>query len=120
MTAGAGRMGLVHLSRSLQLDVDGSLLRGEDGLAAMTERDRATLDRVLARLPGDTGLRYAVRFHLHPPMPSAEIDMGGTAVSDPVCRVRETWVFRLRAVEAVLTLEPSVYLDGARVKPRRD
>jgi uncharacterized heparinase superfamily protein len=106
--------GIVHL-RSLQLDHDGSLLRGEDGLAAMTERDRATLDRVLARLPADTGLRYAVRFHLHPDA-SAEIDMGGTAVSIQLPG-RETWVFRYGG-EATLTLEPSVYLDGARVKPR--
>jgi len=106
--------GLVHL-RSLQLDRDGSLLRGEDGLAAMTERDRLTLDRVLARLPGDTGLRYAVRFHLHPDA-AAEIDMGGSAVSIQLPN-RETWVFRFGG-EAKLTLEPSVYLDSARVKPR--
>ncbi len=106
--------GLVHL-RSLQLDRDGSLLRGEDGLAAMTERDRLTLDRVLARLTGDQGLRYAVRFHLHPDA-AAEIDMGGTAVSIQLPN-RETWVFRYGG-EAKLTLEPSVYLDSARVKPR--
>mgnify|MGYP006273048383 CR=1 FL=1 len=106
--------GLVHL-RSLQLDRDGSLLRGEDGLAAMTEADRATLDRVLARLPADTGLRYAVRFHLHPDA-AAEIDMGGTAVSIQLPN-RETWVFRYGG-EATLTLAPSVYLDGDRVKPR--
>ncbi|BDW84108.1 heparinase II/III family protein [Roseicyclus marinus] len=106
--------GLVHL-RSLQLDRDGSLLRGEDGLAAMTERDRATLDRVLARLPGDLGLRYALRFHLHPDA-TAEIDMGGTAVSIQLPG-RETWVFRYGG-EATLTLEPSIYLDGSRVKPR--
>jgi uncharacterized heparinase superfamily protein len=106
--------GLVHL-RSLQLDRDGSLLRGEDGLAAMTERDRLTFDRVLARLPGDLGLRYAVRFHLHPDA-QTEIDMGGTAVSIQLPG-RETWVFRYGG-EAKLTLEPSVYLDGNRVKPR--
>jgi uncharacterized heparinase superfamily protein len=106
--------GLVHL-RSLQLDHDGGLLRGEDGLAAMTERDRATLDRVLKRLPGDLGLRYAVRFHLHPDA-AAEIDMGGSAVSIQLPN-RETWVFRYGG-EAKLTLEPSVYLDSARVKPR--
>ncbi|NKX45544.1 heparinase II/III family protein [Roseicyclus persicicus] len=106
--------GLVHL-RSLQLDRDGSLLRGEDGLAAMTAEDRATLDRVLSRLPGDVGLRYAVRLHLHPDA-AAEIDMGGTAVSIQLPN-RETWVFRYGG-EAVLTLEPSVYLDGGRLKPR--
>jgi len=106
--------GLVHL-RSLQLDRDGSLLRGEDGLAAMTERDRLTLDRVLARRPADLGLSYAVRFHLHPDA-AAEIDMGGSAVSIQLPG-RETWVFRYGG-EAKLTLEPSVYLESARVKPR--
>ncbi|MCT4683125.1 MAG: heparinase II/III-family protein, partial [Roseicyclus sp.] len=30
---------------------------------------------------------------------------------------RETWVFRYGG-DATLTLEPSVYLDGARLKPR--
>jgi uncharacterized heparinase superfamily protein len=106
--------GLVHL-RSLQFDRDGGLLRGEDGLAAMTEADRETLDRVLRRLPGDTGLRYAVRFHLHPDA-SAEIDMGGHAVSI-VLPNRETWVFR-HGGTAKLTLEKSFYLDGDRVSPR--
>ena len=106
--------GLVHL-RSLQLERDGSLLRGEDGLAAMTDRDRGTLDRVLKRLRGDGALGYAVRFHLHPDA-AAEIDMGGTAVSIQLPN-RETWVFRYGG-EATLTLEPSVYLEGGRVKPR--
>jgi uncharacterized heparinase superfamily protein len=106
--------GLVHL-RALQLDHDGGLLRGEDGLAAMTERDRDTLDRVLARRPDDTGLRYAARFHLHPDS-KAEIDMGGTAVSIQLPN-RETWVFRYGG-DAKLTLEPGVYLDGDRLRPR--
>lgn len=106
--------GLVHL-RSLQLDHDGSLLRGEDGLAAMTERDRTTLDRVLARLPADQGLHYAVRFHLHPDA-VAKIDMGGTAVSIQLAS-RETWVFRYSG-DAVLTLAPSIYLDSGRLWPR--
>ena len=106
--------GLVHL-RSLQLDHDGTLLRGEDGLAAMTEADRATLDRVLARLPREQGLVYAVRFHVHPDA-VARIDMGGTAVSITLPS-RETWVFR-HAGDAVLTLEPSVYLDSTQPRPR--
>lgn len=106
--------GLVHL-RSLQMAHDGSLLRGEDGLAAMTLADRATLDRVLARLPKGEGLRYAVRFHLHPDA-VAEIDMGGTAVSIQLPN-RETWVFRHMG-DAELSLAPSVYLDETRMRPR--
>lgn len=107
--------GLVHL-RSLQLDHDGSLLRGEDGLAAITETDRDRLDRVFARLPrGEEGLRYSVHFHLHPDT-KAKIDMGGTAVSVQLAN-GETWVFRYVG-KARLTLEKGFYLDGARLRPR--
>ncbi|MEM7722509.1 MAG: heparinase II/III family protein [Pseudomonadota bacterium] len=106
--------GLIHL-RSLTLDHDGSLLRGEDGLAAMTDEDRATFDTLMMRLPGDLGLRYAVRFHLHPDV-RAEIDLGGTAVSIQVDRT-ETWVFRATG-DTTMTLEPSVYLDAGRLRPR--
>ncbi len=106
--------GLLHL-RSLTLEQDGGLLRGEDGLAAMTDRDRDTLDRLLARLPEDRGLRYSLRFHLHPDV-SAEIDLGGTAVSiqvDP----EETWVFRHTSA-AELSLQNSFYFDANRLRPR--
>lgn len=106
--------GLVHL-RSLQLAHDGSLLRGEDGLAAMTAADRDTLDRVQSRLSKGDGLRYAVRFHLHPDA-VAKIDMGGTAVSIQLPN-RETWVFR-HVGDAALSLAPSVYLDDERLRPR--
>jgi uncharacterized heparinase superfamily protein len=106
--------GLVHL-RALQLANDGSLLRGEDGLAAMTAADRMTLDRVRARLTDGNDLRFAVRFHLHPDA-VAKIDMGGTAVSIQLPN-RETWVFR-HLGDAVLSLAPSVYLDEERMRPR--
>lgn len=106
--------GLVHL-RSLQLAHDGSLLRGEDGLAAMTAADRLTLDRVLSQLRDGKGLRYTVQFHLHPDA-VAKIDMGGTAVSIQLPN-RETWVFR-HTGDAALSLAPAVYLDEERLRPR--
>ncbi len=106
--------GLVHL-RSLQLEKDGSLLRGEDGLAAMEGEDRERLDRVLSLMPGDVDLRYAVRFHLHPDV-TAEIDLGGTAVSIQL-ENGEVWVFRQTGAEE-MTLRPSVYLDAGRLRPR--
>ncbi len=106
--------GLVHL-RSLTLEQDGGLLRGEDGLAAMTERDRDTLDKVLSRLPGDRGLRYQLRFHLHPDV-HAELDLGGMAVSIQVDG-QETWVFRHTSA-AELSLQKSFYLDSSRLRPR--
>lgn len=105
--------GLIHL-RSLSLENDGRLLRGEDGLAAITDKDRDTLDRVMARLPID-GIPYTVRFHLHPDV-EAELDLGGAAVSLTL-RGGETWVFR-HGREANLTLEKSVYLESGRLKPR--
>jgi len=105
--------GLIHL-RSLSLENDGRLLRGEDGLAAITAEDRDTLDRVMARLPIE-GIPYSVRFHLHPDV-EAEIDMGGAAVSITL-RSGEVWVFR-HGGEATLALDKSVYLESGRLKPR--
>lgn len=105
--------GLIHL-RSLSLEADGRLMRGEDGLAALSDKDRDTLDRVMARLPMD-GIPYTVRFHLHPDI-DAEIDLGGAAVSLTL-RSGEVWVFR-HGGEASLSLEKSVYLESGRLKPR--
>lgn len=105
--------GLIHL-RSLSLEADGRLLRGEDGLAAITGTDRDTLDRVMARLPMD-GIPYTVRFHLHPDV-EAETDLGGAAVSLTL-RGGEVWVFR-HGGEASLSVEKSVYLESGRLKPR--
>jgi len=106
--------GLIHL-RSLTLEDNGSLLRGEDALAAMTSADRLRLDRVYTRLPRGLGLKYTLRFHLHPDV-EAEMDLGGTAVSLTLAS-GETWVFR-HTSSAELSLQPSVYLDSARLKPR--
>ena len=105
--------GLIHL-RSLNLEADGRLLRGEDGLAAITGADRDTLDRVMARLPME-GIPYTVRFHLHPDV-EAETDLGGAAVSLTL-RGGEVWVFR-HGGEASLSVESSVYLESGRLKPR--
>ncbi len=105
--------GLVHL-RSLSLENDGRLLRGEDGLAALDPKDRDTLDTVLSRLPMDH-IPFSIRFHLHPDV-EAKIDMGGAAVSLTL-RGGETWVFR-HSRDAELRLESSVYLETGRLKPR--
>ena len=105
--------GLVHL-RAITLERDGRLLSGEDGLAAMTPRDRDALDRVLARLPPG-GLPFSIRFHLHPDVVPS-LDLGGSAVSLSL-KGGEVWVFRHDA-SAVMTLARSVYLDRTRVTPR--
>ena len=106
--------GLTHL-RNLTLEDGGTLLRGEDALAAFTPADRALLDAAYRRLPDDTGLRYAIRFHLHPEV-RASIDLGGTAVSLALPS-GETWVFR-HSCAAELSLRPSIYFDSRRLAPR--
>jgi uncharacterized heparinase superfamily protein len=106
--------GLTHL-RNLTLEDGGTLLRGEDALAAFTTDDRTLLDAAYRRLPDDTGLRYAIRFHLHPDV-RASLDLGGTAVSLTLPS-GETWVFR-HSCAAELSLKPSVYFDGRRLSPR--
>ncbi|MBF9029573.1 heparinase [Rhodobacterales bacterium HKCCE3408] len=107
--------GLTHM-RHLSLETDGRLLAGEDGLAALDDRDRDRLDRVLARVPGSS-LDFAIRFHLHPDV-EPRLDMGGQAVS-LMLTSGELWVFRAQGGEpAKLALAPSVYLDSRHLSPR--
>jgi uncharacterized heparinase superfamily protein len=105
--------GLTHV-RQLTLTRDGRELTGEDTLGALTETDRRTFDR---RMTGSQlqGVAFAVRFHLHPDV-DARLDMNGHAVSMALMS-GEVWVFR-QAGAAKMTLEPSVYLDPSRLKPR--
>ncbi|WP_132950919.1 heparinase II/III family protein [Rhodovulum bhavnagarense] len=105
--------GLTHV-RQLQLAYDGRSLSGEDTLAAFTEQERARFDRAMDRVSLQ-GIAFAIRFHLHPEVDVA-IDMGGAAVSLAL-KSGEIWVFRHDAV-AELRLEPSVYLENGRVRPR--
>jgi uncharacterized heparinase superfamily protein len=105
--------GLTHVRR-LDLSLDGRALQGDDTLGALSEDDRIRFERLLDQ-SGEAGVRYAVRFHLHPEV-EAELDMGGTAVSLAL-KSGEIWVFRQDGA-ATLTLEPSVYLEKGRLKPR--
>jgi uncharacterized heparinase superfamily protein len=56
-----------------------------------------------------------VRFHLHPEV-DATLDLGGAAVSMAL-KSGEIWVFRHDG-KFNLALEPSVYLETGRLKPR--
>lgn len=105
--------GLTH-GRSLTLTPDGRRLHGQDSLGPTTAEERATLAAAIARR-GAEPLRFAVRFHLHPEVDAA-LDLGGTAVS-LLLRSGEVWVFRPHD-PARMTLEPSVYLERGRLKPR--
>lgn len=105
--------GLTHV-RQLDLSYDGRVLSGEDTLGAMTGADRRRHEAWLAGMQ-QTGVRFDLRFHLHPDADAA-VDMGGAAVSI-VLRSGEIWVFRHDGA-AEMTLEPSVYLQAGRLRPR--
>jgi uncharacterized heparinase superfamily protein len=105
--------GLTHI-RQLMLSIDGRALAGEDTLGAMTVADRRRFDTIMERTKHQ-GVPFSLRFHLHPDVDCA-LDLGGTAVSLAL-KSGEIWIFRHDGV-GELTLEPSVYLESGRLKPR--
>lgn len=105
--------GLTH-RRDLLLAADGRQLSGTDTLAALTGAERKRFEQLMTR-GGWAGVRHALRFHLHPDV-EAELDMGGSTVSLAL-KSGEIWLFRPEG-GASLTLEPSVYLQRGRLKPR--
>ncbi len=104
--------GLTH-ARTLDLTNDGRGLSGEDLLTTLSDADEKRLDRAKEQDGG--GISFALRFHLHPDV-DPSIDLGGTAVSLTL-KSGEIWVFRHDGV-AEIRLEPSVYLENGRLKPR--
>ncbi|MFD1340803.1 heparinase II/III family protein [Litorisediminicola beolgyonensis] len=105
--------GLTH-ARKLELTFDGRGLAGEDLLAALDDPAKRRFDGRMDRVKLE-GIPFQVRFHLHPEV-DAEIDLGGAAVS-LVLRSGEIWVFRHDS-SADLAVEPSVYLEKGRLRPR--
>ncbi|WP_068313117.1 heparinase II/III family protein [Aliiruegeria sabulilitoris] len=105
--------GLTHV-RELTLSRDGRTLEGVDTLGAMTETDQETFERHMTEAQLQ-GVPYSIRFHLHPDV-DATLDMGGSAVSMALVS-GEIWVLRYTG-PADLALEPSVYLEPGRLKPR--
>lgn len=105
--------GLTH-ARILELTFDGRGVVGEDLLIALDGSGKARFDQKLedSRL---AGIPFDIRFHLHPEVDTA-IDMNGTAVSMAL-RSGEIWVFRFEG-RCDLALEPSVYLEKGRLRPR--
>jgi uncharacterized heparinase superfamily protein len=101
------------------LTPDGRSLTGEDFLLAVCDKDKQVFDAAMDAVKLQ-GIAYSVRFHLHPDV-NARLDMGGTAVSLAL-KSGEIWVFRHgennSANGANLGLEPSVYLERNRLKPR--
>ena len=105
--------GLTH-ARQLELTFDGRGMAGEDMLLSLEDAEKRLFDRVMdAKVL--SGIPFDVRFHLHPEV-NAELDMGGSAVSMAL-KSGEIWVFRHDGNQS-LRLEPSVYLEKGRLKPR--
>ncbi|KAA9006174.1 heparinase II/III family protein [Histidinibacterium aquaticum] len=105
--------GLTH-ARTVDLSSDGRRVTGEDVLATLSSSDEMTFSRSLAASPAE-GLPFSIRFHLHPDV-DAELDLGGTAVS-LVLKSGEIWILRQEGADS-LSLEPSVYLESGRLRPR--
>ncbi len=105
--------GLTH-ARTLELTFDGRGMAGEDLLVALEDSARRRFDRLMDA-HALQGVPFDIRFHIHPDA-DAELDMGGAAVSIAL-KSGELWVFRHDAV-AKMALEPSVFLEKGRLKPR--
>lgn len=105
--------GLTH-ARTLDLYCDGRLFIGEDIITTLSDDDEARFDATLDARKLQ-GIPYTLRFHLHPDV-NASLDMNGSAVSLGL-RNGEIWVFRVDG-DADLSVEPSVYLENGRLRPR--
>ena len=100
--------------RSLTLAQDGRRLSGVETLIALTAVARRRFEDMMT-LTRMEGAGFAIRFHLHPEVDAA-LDMADTAVSMAL-RSGEIWIFRFSG-PAILTLEPSAYLEKGRINPR--
>jgi len=105
--------GLTH-ARLLELTFDGRGLAGEDMLLAMDTPAKRRFDQAMDRTKL-AGLGFDIRLHLHPEV-DATLDLGGAAVSMAL-KSGEIWVFRHDG-QFQLSLDPSVYLENGRLKPR--
>tara|TARA_R110002167_G_scaffold365310_1_gene589542 strand:+ start:23786 stop:25498 length:1713 start_codon:yes stop_codon:yes gene_type:complete len=105
--------GLTH-ARTLDLAMDGRGMVGDDVLTTLTDIDKQRFERALDETALQ-GVPYALKFHLHPDV-DATLDMGGAAVSMAL-KSGEIWILRHDG-HAELSLQPSVYLENGRLKPR--
>lgn len=105
--------GLTH-ARTLDLTFDGRGMAGEDMLLAMDDSAKRRFDRAFEQTKL-AGIGFDLRLHIHPDV-DVELDLGGAAVS-MAQKSGEIWVFRHDG-STTLNLEPSVYLEKGRLKPR--
>ncbi|MEX0280773.1 MAG: heparinase II/III family protein [Arenibacterium sp.] len=107
------QFGLTH-ARTLELSFDGRGMAGEDMVLAMDAHAKRRFDRSMDAV-SLAGIGLDIRFHLHSDV-DATLDLGGAAVSMAL-KSGEVWVFRHDG-KFDLALEPSVYLEKGRLKPR--
>lgn len=105
--------GLTH-ARTIELTYDGRAVAGEDMLLAMKDSEKRQFDREMDAVKLK-GIPFEIRFHLHPDV-DATLDLGGAAIS-MAQKSGEIWVFRHDGTHK-LSLEPSVYLERNRLRPR--
>ena len=105
--------GLTH-ARTFELRFDGRELAGEDILLTSTDKAKRQFDRAMDA-SNLKGIAFDIRFHLHPDVDAA-LDLGG-AVMSMALKSGEIWVFR-HDNAGKLSVEPSVYLEKGRLKPR--
>lgn len=105
--------GLTH-ARTLELTFDGRGMAGEDMLLAIENDEKRRFDKSMDAHKLE-GIPFAIRFHIHPEVDVA-LDLAGAAVSMAL-KSGEIWVFRQDGGHN-LTLQPSVYLEKGRLKPR--
>lgn len=105
--------GLTH-ARTLELTFDGRGMAGEDMLLAMSDSAKRRFDKAMDATSLQ-GIAFDIRLHLHPDV-DATLDLGGAAVS-MAQKSGEIWVFRHDG-KYKLALEPGVYLEKGRLKPR--
>lgn len=108
-----GTHGLTH-ARTLELTFDGRGMVGEDLLIALDDGAKRVFDRAMDA-KSLQGIPFQLRFHLHPEA-DATLDLGGAAVSIAL-KSGEIWIFR-QGGAGEMTLEPSVFLEKNRLKPR--
>ena len=107
------RYGMTHVRR-IEMTFDGRGIASEDMLLTLDNTDKALFDHAMDAVKLQ-GIPYDIRFHLHPDV-DASMDMGGTAVSLAL-KSGEIWIFRTDGM-AEMSVEPSVYLEKVRLKPR--
>jgi uncharacterized heparinase superfamily protein len=105
--------GLTH-ARILHLSDDGRALTGEDLLTTLTSADDARFDHVFDQSLRE-GIRFTIRFHLHPDVTCALTQDGKAATI--WLKSGEIWLFQHDGT-ARLALHPSVYLENGQLKPR--